>query len=125
MMLDLLRKIAALVVAVGLCFASPAFAFDGEFYTDCEKYPGSVGCMPVGDVPAQETVPSQTRNLELQRGPVFAGGGCPANVHSSIAGRSLLLVNMAQACNWIDFYMRPLVLLLATISAVFIVVPRD
>lgn len=124
-MQHLLRKIAAVLALVGAVLAAPAQAFDFDFYTDCEKYPDSVGCMPAGDAPAQETVPSESRTLELQPGPTFAGGGCPANVSASIMGRSVQLVNMAQACSWIDVYMRPLVLLLATISAVFIVVPRD
>lgn len=105
--------------------ASGAFAQSSNFYTDCEKYPGSLGCMPSGDSPPSETVPSENRVLELLSGPVFAGGGCPANVNVLIFGRSYTAVNMVQACSWIVSYIKPLMLLLASLSAVFIVFPRE
>jgi len=120
-----MRKPFLLLVALLALLSAPAHALDFDFYTDCEKYPDSLGCMILGDPPAQETVPEETRTLEAQPGPVFSGGGCPANVVVMVAGRSYTALNMAQACSWIDVYMRPLVLLFAAISAVFIVVPRD
>lgn len=105
-----------------LAFPS-AHAFD--FYTDCEKYPDSLGCMIFGDPPAPESVPQETKNIELQSGPQFAGGSCPANLHVSISGRSVRVLDMVQPCAWISGYIKPVILLLAAISAVFIVVPKD
>lgn len=113
------------LLALFLLPASGAFAQSSDFYTDCEKYPGSLGCLPVGDAPAPETVPSESRVLDLLSGPVFAGGGCPANVNVSIFGRSYTAVNMVQACSWIVSYIKPLMLLMASLSAVFIVMPRE
>jgi|GEM_PF-4151533 len=121
-------KSAILALLLFVVLAFPAFApsaYAWEFYTDCEKYPDSLGCMIFGDPPASEQVPEQTRDLELQPGPVFGGGSCPANLHVSISGRSVTVLNMAQPCAWIEGYIKPVILLMAAISAVFIVVPRD
>lgn len=118
-------SLLVLLLFVVLAFTPSAHAFDFDFYTDCEKYPDSLGCMVFGDPPAPEQVPQESRQLEQQTGPVFAGGGCPANVVVTVGGVSYTALNMAQACNWIEIYMRPLVLLFAAISAVFIVAPRD
>lgn len=92
-----------------------------EFYTDCEKFPGSLGCMPVGDPPGVETVPSETRTLELQTGPTFSGGGCPSNLNITFAGHAFQIVDMAVPCGWISGLVKPIILLLSFITAVFIV----
>ena len=95
-----------------------------DFYTDCDKYPGSLGCMPV-DSPPSEQIPSETRQITLQNGPSFNGGSCPANLNITVAGRVFTAVDMVQPCNWIANYVKPVLLLLAAISAVFIVMPRS
>ncbi|MBA4112008.1 MAG: hypothetical protein C0492_01370 [Verminephrobacter sp.] len=117
--------VSLLLLMLFLLPASGAFAQSSDFYTDCEKYPGSLGCLPVGDAPAPEQVPSETRTLELLPGPVFGGGGCPANLNVHILGRTYTVLDMAQPCAWIVGYMKPIILLMAAISAVFIVMPRE
>lgn len=121
------RVFIALVLLVFAFAALPgaAFAQSSDFYTDCEKFPGSLGCAPVGEPPAGDSVPHQTRNLELSTGPVFAGGSCPQNLAVHILGRNYTVLNMAQPCAWIVDYMRPIILLMAAISAVFIVLPKE
>ncbi|PJI98093.1 hypothetical protein CLU85_2898 [Acidovorax sp. 69] len=97
-----------------------------NYLTDCDKYPGSLGCMPVGAPPPDGTIPTQTRNITQQQGPSFGGGGsCPANLNINVGGHSITALNMAQPCGWIVNYIKPILLLLAAISAVFIVAPRS
>lgn len=97
-----------------------------NFYTDCDKYPGSLGCMPVGTPPTDGTIPTQTRTITQQQGPSFGGGGtCPANLMVTVHGQSIKALDMAQPCSWIVNYVKPVLLLLAAISAVFIVAPRS
>jgi len=95
-----------------------------DFYTDCDKYPGSLGCMNPGEAPPAEAIPSETRQITMQQGPTFGGGSCPANLTLTIAGTTFTALDMAQPCSWISNLMRPIILLLAAISAVFIVAPR-
>jgi hypothetical protein len=92
-----------------------------EFYTDCEKFPASIGCMPVGEPPTGEAIPRETRTLELQNGPTFGGAGCPANLTFTLHGQTYTGINMAEPCAWVSNLVRPVVLLLAFISAVGIV----
>lgn len=116
----------AFLVAFLLCFSAfPAAAQFEDFYTDCEKYPNSVQCLPVGDAPAPEPIPSEERTITNLSGPVFGGGGCPANVTVDVIGRTITALNMAQPCAWIHDFMRPMVLLLAGFLAVFIVFPEE
>lgn len=119
------RHIRALLLLVLASSCAVAMAQQSDFYTDCEKFPESLACMPGGDAPAPEQVPSETRVLTPQTGPAFAGGGCPANLNVSVANRSLTVISMATPCALIVDYMRPLVLLLAAISAVFIIMPTE
>lgn len=95
----------------------------GAAQTDCDKYPGSLGCAPLGTPPTGE-IPKSTREITLQQGPQFAGGACPADVMLSIHGSSIKALDIQQACGWVVNWVKPLVLLLAAISAVFIVYPK-
>lgn len=121
----ILRCIMALVVAALACAAPVAMAQDFDFYTDCEKYPDSLACSPVGDPAPPEEIPREERNIQLQNGPVFSGGGCPADVTINIHGRPLRILTMAQTCSWIQGWIKPFILFLASFSAVFIIFPRD
>lgn len=49
------------------------------------------------------------------------GGTCPADQVVTMAGRQFTLTNMAWACDKLSAYVRPMAILLATISAIFIV----
>lgn len=95
----------------------------GSGQTDCEKFPGSLGCAPLGTPPTSD-IPTSTREITLQTGPTFSGGGCPADVMLSIHGMSIKAVDVQQACGWVSNWVKPIILLLAAISAVFIVYPK-
>lgn len=90
--------------------------------TDCDKYPGSLGCAAV-DVPTPTPIPSQSKNITLETGPTFGGGGCPANVTMGLRGHQITLLPISTACGWLVDYVRPIMLLLAAITALFIVMP--
>jgi hypothetical protein len=92
--------------------------------TDCDKYPGSVGCAVI-EAPGAAVIPSETREISLDDGPTFSGGGCPADVVVSVAGMSITALPMASACAWISAWVRPLFLLIAGITAVFILLPDE
>lgn len=92
--------------------------------TDCDKYPGSLGCLPVGTPPPDAAIPTRTLDITQQTGPTFGGGGCPASLNFSLNGQQITGINMATPCSWITSYVKPIILLLAAISAVFIVLPR-
>lgn len=109
-----------------LLFLAVSFSHAQEHQqTDCDKYPGSLGCAAVADPGPADPIPSQTRDITPQAGPTFGGGGCPANVGMAWRGQFLTLLPMSAACNWISTYVRPLMLLLAAITAVFIVMPTE
>ena len=92
-----------------------------DFYTDCDKFPTALACMERGDPPDLEDMPEETRTISAQAGPSFSGGGCPANVNISALGHAFQVVDMAPMCGWISGLVKPLFMLLAFISAVFIV----
>jgi len=92
-----------------------------DFYTDCDKFPGSLACSQRGEPPDLEDIPDETRTFALQAGPTFSGAGCPSSVSFSIAGNSLQMFDSAVPCGWISGLVKPVFILLAVISAVFIV----
>lgn len=92
-----------------------------DFYTDCDKFPGSVGCAAVGSPPDVETMPEQTRTIAGMAGPSFSGEGCPSNLNIAFAGHSFQIVDMSIPCGWISGLVKPIFILLSFITAVFIV----
>lgn len=114
------RFLFALLLVVSSAHAQTS----SESLTDCDKYPNSVACAAM-DLPGGEQVPSETREITLENGGTFAGGGCPADVTMGFRGATLTLLPMASACGWITTWVRPLFLLIATITAVFIVLPNE
>lgn len=92
-----------------------------DFYTDCDKYPGVISCSDVGSVPDSVNLPKQTKQFDLQDGPVFSGSGCPSNLDISFAGRGFQIVDMSVPCGWLSGLVKPIFILLSFISAVFIV----
>lgn len=118
------RLLNAFLIAFVLLFSGAVLAQENQA-TDCDKYPGSLGCSAV-DIPSGEQVPQRSQEITLQNGPSFGGNAsCPANVSMQFQGRLLTLLPMSTACNWIALYIRPLMLLLAAITAVFIVLPSN
>lgn len=118
------RLFNAVFIAFALVFSVAVFAQESQ-PTDCDKYPNSLGCSAV-DIPASEQVPRRSQDITLQIGPSFTGpASCPANVTMNLRGHQLTLLPMSTACGWIVDYVRPLMLLLAAITAVFIVLPSN
>lgn len=120
----MIKSIFSVFLALSFFVPWVAFAQD-QYQTDCEKFPNSLACIPVGEAPANEEIPTQSKNLSIQNGPVFAGGGCPADVSVNIIGRQLTIISMSRPCSWIVDYMKPIILLLASFAAVFIVLPME
>jgi hypothetical protein len=89
----------------------------------CALFPDILACKKL-DAPAEEVIPKRDQDISLQTGPTFSGGSCPPDVVVSVAGQQVTVLSTAQPCDWISAYMKPIILLLASISAVFIVLPR-
>lgn len=90
----------------------------------CDLFPDILACKKL-DEPATEEIPKETRTIELQTGPTFSGGSCIPDVVVTVFGRSITVLAMAEPCRWISELLRPLILLFAAMSAVFIVIPRS
>ncbi len=88
----------------------------------CELYPDILACKKLDEV--TDEIPKRDQDIALQDGPDFAGGSCPPDVTVSVNGQSVTVLSTALPCDWIQTYLRPIILLLASISAAFIVVPR-
>lgn len=108
---------------VCLIFSFAAYADDVQL-TDCDKFPDSVGCVPI-EVPAGQSIPTETRDITNQSGAVFSGGSCPSDVTLGFRGHTLIMLPMSSACSWIVSWVRPLFLLIAGLTALFIVFPSD
>jgi Predicted solute binding protein len=89
----------------------------------CELFPDILACKKLEE-PAPVEIPKRDQDITLQSGPSFSGGGCPADVVVSVGGQQVTVLSTAQPCDWISAYMKPIILLLASISAAFIVLPR-
>lgn len=89
----------------------------------CSLFPDILACKKLEEPPPEE-LPKRDQNITLQTGPSFAGGSCPPDVVVSVGGQQITVLSTAEPCGWIESYMKPIILLLASISAVFIVLPR-
>lgn len=92
----------------------------------CDLYPDILACakVPEADVPDGE-IPREDRDVDFQQEDLLGSGSCPANVMTSLAslgGRSVTLVDWAQLCTW-SLPLRALVLALASLTALFILMP--
>lgn len=86
----------------------------------CEANPDRVGCATL-DTPTGE-IPKTTKSIDFA--PVnlgFGGGACPANVVQNIKGQPVTIVNWTSSCGYIVQYAKPLILTLATFSALLII----
>lgn len=92
----------------------------------CEKHPDILACAkPELDTPDGE-IPKATREITYQEQDVFGGGSCPADKYATIGGRSMMVYDWQQTCGVVSTYLRPLILLLGAMGALFILIPgRD
>lgn len=89
----------------------------------CALFPDILACKKL-DAPEPAEIPKRDQDITLQTGPSFSGGSCPPDVVVSVGGQQVTVLSTAQPCDWISAYMKPIILLLASISAAFIVLPR-
>lgn len=89
----------------------------------CKDHPEILACQEL-DTPSDEPIPKDTRNITLQTGPTFGGGGCIPDVVVNVGGQQITVLAMTVPCGWIENLLKPFILLIATISAVYIVMPR-
>lgn len=92
----------------------------------CEKYPDILACSkPELDTPEGE-IPKTQKELTYQEEDSFGGGTCPPDVFGSIGGQQYKLYDWQQTCGVVQNYLRPLILLLGAMGALFILIPgRD
>lgn len=90
----------------------------------CELYPDILACQKLTE-PPPEDIPKRTETITLQTGPSFAGGGCIPDVTVNVFGTQVTALAMAVPCGWISDYLKPFILLLASLSAVFIIYPKN
>ncbi|THT98118.1 hypothetical protein E9531_15070 [Lampropedia puyangensis] len=104
---------------------------DGEGENDleeyCKKNKEALPCQKVGEFESSEG-PSEPQNIQItyQSENLFGGGGtCPADVISQVGGQSMTIWNWTQACGIISGYVKPVVIVLAFMSALMILIPRS
>lgn len=92
----------------------------------CEKHPDILACAkPELDTPDGE-IPKTTREITYQVDNTFGGGACPANVYSNIGGKNIMVYEWSRTCGVVTTYIKPIILLLSALGALFILIPgRD
>lgn len=86
---------------------------------ECEKHPDRAGCADL-DTPEGQ-IPREQVSLTYAAEDRFGGGSCPANKTMNLRGNIITVIDWVKWCDLTATYVRPLILLLATISAFFIV----
>lgn len=89
---------------------------------ECAKNPDSLNCADL-DVPAGE-IPRTTKNVVYTPDSWFGGGTCPADKTMTTHGMTIKVWDWAGSCYWLVNYFRPILLIIATIAALMIVVPK-
>jgi len=90
--------------------------------TDCDKFPESNGCRedefdtPEGEIPKEDFNVSFT---ELNLG--LGSGSCPSDSVVTIGGQSMKVWDWADTCSKVQSYVKPLLLSIATVSALLII----
>ena len=74
------------------------------------------------DTPDGE-IPKATASVTYQVEDTFGSGSCPADVYGTINGQSIKLYDYAQTCSYVSMYVRPMLLVLCALGALFIVMP--
>lgn len=92
----------------------------------CEKYPDILACAkPELDTPDGE-IPKSSKTITYQTEDTFGGGSCPADIYANIHGKSTKVYEWSRTCNVVTTYLRPIILLLGAMGALFILIPgRD
>lgn len=89
---------------------------------ECTKNPSSLNCSQL-DVP-DGTIPKTTKNIVYNVETWFGGGSCPADKFLTTHGQEIKVWNWSGSCTWLTSYFRPVLLILASVMAMFIVLPK-
>lgn len=115
---------------------NPAENLNPDTYTDkpteeqdkslCEKHPDILACQkPDLDTPDGE-IPRSSKTVTYAEEGGFGGGSCPGNLYSNVGGQSIMVYNWSETCGVVSTYLRPIILLLGAMGALFILIPgRD
>lgn len=92
----------------------------------CEKHPEILACSkPELDVPDGE-IPRTTKQISYAEEGGFGGGACPSNVYANLHGKQTMVYEWTRTCSVVSTYIRPIILLLGAMGALFILIPgRD
>ncbi len=127
---------AAHLRALGYSVENPAENPDPDTDTDkpteeqdkslCEKHPEILACSkPELDVPDGE-IPRTTKQISYAEEGGFGGGSCPSNVYANLQGKQPMVYEWTRTCSVVSTYIRPIILLLGAMGALFILIPgRD
>jgi len=95
---------------------------DGKEDRDfCDKNPNVLACLEL-DTPEGE-IPKGTFNVTYAVENSWGNGSCPADKYATLAGKSVKVYDWAQTCDYVATYVRPILLLLCALGALFIVMP--
>lgn len=95
---------------------------DGKEDRDfCDKHPESLACTEL-DTPEGE-IPKSTFEVSYSIENSWGSGSCPADKYATLAGKSIKVYDWAQTCDYVATYVRPILLVLCALGALFIVMP--
>lgn len=95
---------------------------DGKEDRDfCDKNPNVLACLEL-DTPEGE-IPKGTFNVTYAVENSWGNGSCPADKYATLAGKSVKVYDWEQTCDYVATYVRPILLLLCALGALFIVMP--
>ena len=95
---------------------------DGKEDRDfCDKNPNVLACLEL-DTPEGE-IPKGTFNVTYSVENSWGNGSCPADKYATLAGKSIKVYDWEQTCDYVATYVRPILLLLCALGALFIVMP--
>ncbi|MFT4241442.1 MAG: hypothetical protein QM569_04075 [Acidovorax sp.] len=89
--------------------------------SECEKYPDSLACADL-DEPDGE-IPKSTFDVSYSIEDTFGSGSCPADLYSTVHGQSMKVWDYQATCSYVVSYVRPVILILASMAALFIIAP--
>lgn len=89
--------------------------------TDCDKYPDSLGCSVIGDVPEFE--PLETKEIDMSSivlRELPSDNSCPAPLYFTVGGKTIP-ISFEPICEYASAF-KPLVIAVAWLSTAFIIV---
>jgi len=105
-----------------VCTVNPNMPGCSAGKSECELHPDSVGCASFGEVPA-DGIPTASKSLSYVPDVTgLSSGSCPApiSVHTSNGD---VVLDLTDYCSALETYAKPVIILLAMLTAIFIVTP--